>query len=197
MPIKLPEAGFVFWPVGNGDSTTIVINKETVIQVDINQLEESDDSENHTWSVIDELISCLPRKNSRPYLGAFALTHLDQDHCRGFKRLLSEVHIGELWFTPYIFSEYENKLCDDAKAFKKEARRRIDATKNNADPDNGNRFLILSRSKLHKQSEFNGFPDIRTNCELWKLMEKFVMNCGLMFLLHSEQRMRANVMISA
>jgi len=26
---KLPKKGFVFWPVGNGDSTTIVVKENT------------------------------------------------------------------------------------------------------------------------------------------------------------------------
>ena len=35
----LPDRGFVFWPVGTGDSTTIVIDEDRVMQVDIRQME--------------------------------------------------------------------------------------------------------------------------------------------------------------
>ena len=37
----LPDRGFVFWPVGTGDSTTVVIDKDHVMQVDIRQMESS------------------------------------------------------------------------------------------------------------------------------------------------------------
>ena len=36
MSLELPESGFVYWPVGTGDSTTVVIDsKEVVVQVDL------------------------------------------------------------------------------------------------------------------------------------------------------------------
>ena len=33
MAFDLPARGLVFWPVGNGDSTTIVVDSETYLQV--------------------------------------------------------------------------------------------------------------------------------------------------------------------
>ena len=123
MNFKLPKRGLVFWPVANGDSTTVVIDSATHLQVDLNHLEKSEDDDAPTWSIVDELVKRLPKKDERPYLAAFALAHPDQDHCRGFAKLLDEVDLGELWFTPRVFRECKKDLCDDAKAFKKEAER--------------------------------------------------------------------------
>ena len=162
MSFELPQRGHVFWPVGNGDSTTVVIDSKTCLQVDLNHLEKSEDEEDPTWSVVDELVNRLPKKQKRPYLAAFALTHPDQDHCRGFAKLLKEVDIGELWFTPRIFREYNKDLCDDAEAFKKEAERRVKATTDaDGDPGAGNRVRIFGYSELLTDDEFHGFPDDR------------------------------------
>ncbi len=162
MSFELPQRGYVFWPVGNGDSTTVVIDSDAHLQVDLNHLEKSEDDEDPTWAVVDELVNLLPTKDGRPYLSAFALTHPDQDHCRGFPKLLEEVDIGELWFTPRIFREYNKDLCDDAEAFKKEAERRVKATiEADGDPGAGNRVRIFGYSELLNEDEFQGFPDDR------------------------------------
>ncbi len=162
MGFKLPKRGLVFWPVGNGDSTTVVIDSKTHLQVDLNHLAKSEDDDDETWPVVDQLVERLPRKNGRPYLSAFALTHPDQDHCRGFEKLLDEVDIGELWFTPRVFLEYTKDLCDDAKAFQKEAKRRVKQTaKAKGDPGTGNRVRIFGYSELLEEGEFKDFPDDR------------------------------------
>ncbi|MCY3941822.1 MAG: hypothetical protein OXG29_12180 [Gammaproteobacteria bacterium] len=162
MAFELPTSGLVFWPVGNGDSTTIVVNEETNLQVDLNHLEKSEDDDDPTWPVVDELIERLPEINGRPYLAAFALTHPDQDHCRGFGKLLAEIEVGELWFTPRIFREYNKDLCDDAKAFKKEAERRIKETiQAQGDPGAGNRVRVFGYSEILEEDDFESFPEDR------------------------------------
>ena len=160
MTFKLPKRGFVFWPVANGDSTTVVIDSKTHLQVDLNHLEKSGEDDDPTWSVIDELVERLPKKDHRPYLSAFALTHPDQDHCRGFGKLLDRVDIGELWFTPRVFREYKKDLCDDAKAFKKEAERRVKKTIGaKGDPGECQRVRIFGYSELLDEDKFKNFPD--------------------------------------
>ena len=162
MSFELPARGLVFWPVGNGDSTTVVINSDTHLQIDLNHLEKSEDDDDPAWSVVDELVERLPEIDDRPYLAAFALTHPDQDHCRGFERLLEEVDIGELWFTPRIFREYTKDLCDDAEAFKKEAERRVEETiEAEGYPGAGDRVRIFGYSELLEEDEFKDFPDDR------------------------------------
>ena len=162
MTLKLPTRGFVFWPVANGDSTTIVINSEKLIQIDLNHLETSENDDEPTWSVIDELVAGLPKKNDRPYLSVFVLTHPDEDHCRGFSKLLEEVDIGELWFTPRIFLEYKKDLSDSAKAFKEEAERRVEATiKAKGDPGAGDRIRVFGYASLIEEDNFRDFPKDR------------------------------------
>ncbi len=162
MGFKLPARGLVFWPVGNGDSTTIVVNSEIFLQVDLNHLEKSDDDDDASWAVVDELVERLPKVDGRPYLSAFALTHPDQDHCRGFANLFDKVDIGELWFTPRVFAEYNKDLCDDAVDFKKEAQRRVRKTvKAKGDPGAGNRVRIIGYSELLEEDEFKNFPKDR------------------------------------
>jgi len=50
-----------FWPVGNGDSTTIIVDSETYLQVDLNHLEKSDDDTDASWAVVYELSKRLPK----------------------------------------------------------------------------------------------------------------------------------------
>ena len=159
---EFPLRGLVFWPVGNGDSTTVVADSETFLQVDLNHLEKSDDEEEASWAVVDELVKRLPKVDGRPYLAAFALTHPDQDHCRGFAELLEKVDIGELWFTPRVFNEYKKDLCDDAKKFREEAEHRVAQTIGaKGDPGAGNRVRIFGYSDLLEESAFKDFPDDR------------------------------------
>ncbi len=162
MSFTFPKRGLLFWPVANGDSTTVVIDSSTHLQVDLNHLEKSEDDDDLTWSIVDELVKHLPKKDQRPYLAAFALTHPDQDHCRGFAKLLDEVDVGELWFTPRVFREYKTDLCEDAKAFKKEAERRVKKTIDaKGDPGAGHRVRIFGYSELLEEDKFTGFPDDR------------------------------------
>ncbi len=38
MANSIPAKGFIFWPVGTGDSTTVKINDDTYLQVDIRNM---------------------------------------------------------------------------------------------------------------------------------------------------------------
>jgi len=159
MNTQRPNQGFIFWPVGNGDSTTVVIGADVTFQVDLNHLDSADEDGDPHAPVIDELIALLPKVSGKPYLSAFGLTHPDQDHCRGFARLLKKVHIGELWFTPRVFREYKNDLSDDAVAFKKEAERRLKKTiQIGGAAGAGDRVRIVGSDDLLQEEEFAGFP---------------------------------------
>src|SRR3954469_22977523 len=125
MSFKLPTSGFVHWPVGNGDSTTICVDDDTVIQVDLHHLDCAEDDDDARTPIVDRLVELLPQVDGKPYLSLFVLTHPDLDHCQGFEALLKKVTIGELWFTPRVFDEFHCDLCDDASAFKDEAMRRV------------------------------------------------------------------------
>ena len=104
-----PDRGFIFWPVGTGDSTTIRAAEDVYIQVDIRHMAKSEDEEETAWPVIDELIEILPTVDDEPFLSVFALTHPDQDHCLGFEELNERVSISELWMSPRTFREYRGE----------------------------------------------------------------------------------------
>src|SRR6266700_2770228 len=55
MTIELPSQGFLFWPVGSGDSTTISVGDGVIIQVDIRHLTAADDDDDPRMAVIDHL----------------------------------------------------------------------------------------------------------------------------------------------
>src|SRR5260370_9055720 len=116
----------MFWPVGTGDSTTIVVDDDHVIQVDLHDMAKADSDDAIVTPVVDALAACLPKRNGRPHLAVFVLTHADQDHCRGFADLLKSVTIGALWATPRVWREDEDAeavICDGARAFQEGAER--------------------------------------------------------------------------
>lgn len=156
----LQPTGFTFWPVGTGDSTTVKIDDNTFLQIDIRHMKKSEDDDEEAYPVIDHLITLLPIQNNKPYLSTFALTHPDLDHCQGFAQLLEQVTIGELWLSPRTFREYAEDLCDDAKAFQDEAMRRVDATiVAGGDPGAGSRVRIIGYDYLLQEDQYKGFPE--------------------------------------
>jgi beta-lactamase superfamily II metal-dependent hydrolase len=163
---QLPDQGLVFWPVGTGDSTTIVIDDEHVVQVDLHDMAIADDDDAIVAAVVDRLVEVLPERDGEPYLAAFILTHADMDHCLGFADLLDKVTIGELWATPRLWREYtENDvpLCPDAEAFHKEAKRRVAATERAiADgdvPASGDRIRVVGYDTDHDKHAYDELPD--------------------------------------
>ncbi len=152
-----------FYPVGNGDCDLITIggaNKKMMFDCNFRQKAEDDNDE--MYDVLSDLLDneLTTKKCGLPFLDAFLLTHPDQDHCRSFadKFYLGDpdavpqsakddkkILIGELWYSPRVFEELTGDLNADAKAFKKEAKRRMDLYKSDskkADKD-GNRIRII------------------------------------------------------
>jgi hypothetical protein len=158
--MNIPKQGLIYWSVGNGDSTTVLINENLLMQVDLNDMEKADDKGDPCHPVIDHLVAILPKVGNKPYLAAFVLTHPDEDHCNGFKELLKRVNIGELWFTPRTFLEYHKDLCDDAKAFKVEAMRRIAlAKKSGGELQSGDRIRVVGYHEVLEKTEYSGIPE--------------------------------------
>src|SRR5437667_3286404 len=163
---KLPKKkAVIYWPVATGDSTTLVLKPdEVVMQIDLHHLEKAADEDSTEWSIIDHLVRVLPkRRNGRPYLALFILTHPDEDHIQGFAELLKRVDIGEIWHTPKIFRDQsdEESLCDDAKVFRKEVDRRRKAIL--ADPKNvesGNRLRVIGHDDVLGEEKYKDLPDI-------------------------------------
>lgn len=159
----LPEVGVVFWHVGNGDSNTLLLGErpdgtDVILQVDVHHMTKSADETDSTVLVIDQLIEILPEVDGRPYLAAFALTHPDEDHCKGFKDLLDRVVIGELWLTPRGFDDYDDDLCEDAVAFCEEAERRL-AKAVSGDLTSGHRIRVIGRAERFDEPPYSKLPE--------------------------------------
>lgn len=161
MSTNLPDKGFVFWPVGTGDSSTVGIKPdETVMQIDLHHLSKSDDDDDPHCAIVDELVESLPKKDGKPFLAVFALTHPDKDHINGFSDLLDKVTIGEIWHTPRIFREYKKDLCEDAVAFKDEVSRRRDLTiKKNGDVAIGDMVRVIGHDVIFESGDYKDFPE--------------------------------------
>ena len=158
-----------FYPVGNGDCNLLEIADGPKMMWDckfINAAENDDDSK---FNVIEDLLDnkLTVKKAGLPFLDAFILTHADKDHCQGFdsKFYLGDpnkisaddkserkILIGELWYSPRVILEHNDELSEPAKAFKKEALRRINLYKSNRAEANkdGNRIRIIGWAKEDK-----------------------------------------------
>jgi hypothetical protein len=161
MAIKLPGRGYVYWQVGTGDSSTVSVKKDDkVIQIDLHHMAKAEDKEEPHWPIVDELEKCLPKKNGKPYLAVFALTHPDKDHIQGFEELLKRITIGEIWQTPRIFTEKMGELCEDAKKFKKEVLRRRDVIMKNdvKDIKSGDRLIVIGHDEIFEKDDYKDFP---------------------------------------
>lgn len=146
---EFPEHALIFWPVGCGDSTTIVVDRDddVILQVDLHHVGDSEDEDDSRVPIVDELVELLPERDGKPYLAAFGATHLDKDHIQGFADLLDRVTIGDLWFTPRVlWVQDQDELCEDAKAFVDEAERRIKKVKNQGEVGSGDRIRIIGFS---------------------------------------------------
>lgn len=148
-------ATITFFPVGNGDMTLIKLNDKakTTILIDLNLRNSSENENNEIVDVAPELRKRLNKdEKGRPYVNVFLLTHPDADHCTGIQKhfhlgpmseYVSEpkegeelkIIINEIWSSPMVFrrASKNHTLCDDAKAFNKEARRRVNYFRENKD----------------------------------------------------------------
>lgn len=167
MNTELPEVGVVFWPVGTGDSSTVVVSDEVLVQVDLNDRDKADDDGTPEVPVVDLLVEASPKVGGRPFLAAFVLTHADKDHCGGFVDLLDKATIGELWATPRMWREYLDDpdapdLCQDAKAFHEEVKRRVEAVKkavaDGTEIALGDRVLVVGYDTDEYEHRYHDLP---------------------------------------
>jgi len=156
-----------FLPVDCGDMTLIVLGdkQQTAILIDCNIREAADDPDDDTRDVAKDLRERLQRDSQgRPYVDAFLSSHPDQDHCRGIRKHFhlgalenypddkkpeneKKILIREMWSSPIVFrrASKDHILCDDALAFQKEAKRRVQLARDKqcSGIEAGDRVLIL------------------------------------------------------
>jgi hypothetical protein len=162
-----------FFPVDNGDTTLIKLADNKSVLIDINLRDLAQDSEDPSCDVIKELRKRLEKDDKRrPYVDAFLLSHADQDHCRGLQKHFHlgplsdynyeppegeelKIVIREMWSSPMMFrrARKNNPLCEDAKAFNTEARRRVKLFKEKKSAGEGDRILIIGEDENGKTDE--------------------------------------------
>ncbi len=166
-----------FFPVDNGDMTLIELDDDgkTTILIDVDIRQPADDENTPTCDVAKELRHRLKKdKNGRPYVNVFLLSHPDQDHCGGLRKHFHlgslddydfdptegeelKIVIREIWSSPMIFrrASKNNPLCEDAKAFNKEARRRVKNYRENGHAQDGDRIRIIVRDENGKTDDID------------------------------------------
>lgn len=133
-------ASIIFFPVNNGDMTLATFDNDQQLLIDLHVRKAADDPDDDTPDVMAQLREHLKRdEKNRPYVDGFLLSHPDKDHIGG---LVSHFHLGppeewnkdddkiiirEMLSSPIVFrrASTEHVLCEDAKAWAKEARRRV------------------------------------------------------------------------
>ena len=104
----------------------------------------------------------------RLYVDTLLVSHPDEDHCRGLRehfhlgppdewsKSANKILIREIWSSPMVFRRASRKhvLCDDAKAFNAEARRRVRKFRETSGlVDSGDRILILGEDEDGKTDD--------------------------------------------
>lgn len=150
----------------------------TNILIDCNIRSAADDANDPTRDVAKDLRRRLNRDSKgRPYVDVFLNSHPDKDHCRGLKEHFhlgpldeyaddkkadneKRIVIAEMWSSPIVFRRAtkvsgEEKLCDEAQAFQKEAKRRVRVArkKNFSGIGQGDRVLIFGEDKDGKTDD--------------------------------------------
>ena len=133
-------ASITFFPVDNGDMTFITFDNDQKLLIDLHVRTAADDEDDDTPNVMSELRDRLARdEQGRLFVDGFLLSHPDKDHICGLE---THFHLGrpedwnkdddkilirEMWSSPIVFRRASKNhiLCDDAKAWAKEARRRV------------------------------------------------------------------------
>src|ERR1043166_2426784 len=148
-----------FFPVGNGDMTLITLESGRKILIDMHVRTPDKESGEEFPDVIQMLKDRLDRDaQNRLYVDAFLLTHPDKDHVLGLSEHFhlgsledwseddNKIVIREMWSSPIIFrrkTRINEEMCDDAKAWWAEARRRVQAYRDGNGSAAGNRILVL------------------------------------------------------
>ena len=154
------SASITFFPVSNGDMTLLKLDNGQTILIDVNIRGAADDDDDETPDVAKDLRDRLDRDDDgRLYVDAFLQSHPHADHVTGlrnhfhlgppkdWKKKDDKILIREMWSSPVVFRRADasgETLCDDAKAWRTEARRRVQLFRDNGfAAAEGDRILIM------------------------------------------------------
>ena len=119
--------------LGNADTLRLDLADDRKVLVDFAAMRNSDDDDDKRCDLPTELRADLD-KAGRDYFDAVCITHLDQDHCKGFGDFFwlehaakyqdgNRIKITELWVPAAAI--LEDNLKDDARIIRSEARHRL------------------------------------------------------------------------
>lgn len=165
----MPSSLTIF-PVDNGDMALIELSNKQNVLIDINIRAAADDpDDDKCYDVASDLKKRLPRDaEGRLYIDVFMLSHPDADHVTGLR---NHFHLGkpedfpkgnrdlilirEMWSSPIVFrrASTTHVLCEDAKAWAKEARRRVAHYKTRRTAGHGDRIMIIGEDKGGKTDD--------------------------------------------
>lgn len=165
----MAKTTLTFYPVDNGDCNLLEIANGPKMMWDCRFRTTAENEDESLYDVISDILEnkLTAKKKGLPFLDAFVLTHADEDHCLGFDKKFymgdpdkiseddkseQKILIGELWYSPRVLVEHKDELSDPAKAFKKEAERRLNLYKKDRFAANkeGNRIRIIGWAKEDK-----------------------------------------------
>lgn len=161
-----------FFPVDNGDMTLVTLETGRTMLIDCRIRGAADDDDDPTPDVASLLRDRIEiDSKGRPFVDVFVLTHPDQDHIAGLRTHFhlgepsewtkkdNKILIREMWSSPIIFRRKDRieALCEDAEAWRTEARRRVKAFRDQKADMDGNRIVILGEDIDHKTE---GLEDI-------------------------------------
>jgi hypothetical protein len=164
----MATAHILFYPVDNGDMTLIETASGRNILIDTNIRAAADDPDDETPDVAAKLRGRLTRDSEgRLYVDVLLLSHPDADHCRGmeghchlgplstYSKKADKIVAREIWSSPMVFrrASKTHTLCDDAKAFQREAIRRVQYFRDYGAADDGDRILILGEDENGKTDD--------------------------------------------
>lgn len=165
-------AAITFFPVCNGDMTLVQFDNDQKLLIDIHVRAAADDPDNDTPDVMAQLRDRLTRdEKGRLFVDAFLLSHPDKDHILGLEKHFhlgppadwvkadDKIIIREMWSSPIVFrrASKTHVLCADAKAWAKEARRRVALYRSTkAIGIEGNRIQIMGEDNDGKTDDIGG-----------------------------------------
>lgn len=153
--------------VDNGDMALFELESGRKILIDIN-IREKDDKKP---DVLSQLREVLERDDeNRLFVDAMLVTHPDEDHCRGLEEHFhlgdlndwsesdDKIVIREMWSSPIVFRRASKTLtlCDDAKAWSREAKRRVAVYEARGVLSAGDCIQILGEDADGKTDELDG-----------------------------------------
>lgn len=163
------NGAIAFFPVGNGDMTLVRTESGHNLLIDLNIRTAADDPDDDTPDVAKMLRDRLGRDaRGRLYVDVLLVSHPDKDHCTGLGKHFhlgppeewsakdDKIFIRQLWSSPMVFrrASQHHVLCDDAKAFNAEARRRVRCFRDEGGAvGNGDRILILGEDEDGKTDD--------------------------------------------